>query len=730
MKHRVTTTRLRRFAIARIWRILFAFTASAALTSACMPGLPAYAEDAPTADANTTSNTSDAGNADNTDAEATHMLRIDKTTSTITDTSGYHISVTVSNITSETITNATLTVSTNASYVFVSRTDIQQWAEGTARIPTPGLLGQSTIASLAPGQSTTVAIDVDAGAQIMQSFSAWGPKPVLVSLEGDASHIDDIHTFATRSPAGLNTTQTPAMNITMAMPITGDSWSVDDTAIADQITGGDATDVFSSSKDAVTRHKALEQTIAKHDDLQIVGDPTYLTTLTMPTQTDGIMQPADFDITAYSAYGNTAAFADAGISKQEWNADAAIDDLHDALGDNTAQSNVYAWQGDANWTLDALNVAASQGYSTVIATHDFDANDSATVETGKYVVPTDSGDVTVLAAQNVLTALAQSQPTSSQADGESTDAGRLARFVAQSAFYQMEQPYTSRNLLVCLSQDADPAFVDSLMQTIEQSSWLNLTDMNTLAAADAYMSGADAMQAIPAESGLGEQCKTFISDVLQQAQHADDTIERFRDVIIDDESTTSKSDDNNAQTDGTNDVDHWVAQLSGTATNLAMAALEADDESRTALLEALRAITDDLNTTVHITPSETVSVVSETANMPVTVRNDLPFAVDIQVSSITDSAQIVTSRFEDIHIPANSESQVTFNIRVLTSGQAMATTTLVDRNGDVFGTSQATTITSALQISDKSGFVIIAFAVLLGILGLWRQFNRKKDPDE
>lgn len=54
----------------------------------------------------------------------------------------------------------------------------------------------------------------------------------------------------------------------------------------------------------------------------------------------------------------------------------------------------------------------------------------------------------------------------------------------------------------------------------------------------------------------------------------------------------------------------------------------------------------------------------------------------------------------------------------------------VDRNGAAFGATQVTHITSALQISDKSGFVIIGFAVLLGAVGLWRQFNRKKDPDE
>ena len=98
------------------------------------------------------------------------------------------------------------------------------------------------------------------------------------------------------------------------------------------------------------------------------------------------------------------------------------------------------------------------GVRTVIATHDFEEDDAATVRTGKTVVSTDAGDVTVLSAQNVLSGLAQGKATSddANADSEGTTAGRLARFVAQSAFYQMEQPYAERNLLVCLNEDSDP----------------------------------------------------------------------------------------------------------------------------------------------------------------------------------------------------------------------------------------------------------------------------------
>ena len=83
-----------------------------------------------------------------------------------------------------------------------------------------------------------------------------------------------------------------------------------------------------------------------------------------------------------------------------------------------------------------------------------------------------------------------------------------------------------------------------------------------------------------------------------------------------------------------------------------------------------------------------------------------------------------------VALPARGEAQVTFSLRAATSGSATAHVSLQDRNGGTFGGSQDTAINCVLKISDKTGFIIIGLAVALGALGLWRQFNRKKDPDE
>jgi hypothetical protein len=133
---------------------------------------------------------------------------------------------------------------------------------------------------------------------------------------------------------------------------------------------------------------------------------------------------------------------------------------------------------------------------------------------------------------------------------------------------------------------------------------------------------------------------------------------------------------------------------------------------------------------VSITATEKITVVSETASMPVTINNSGPYPVRVRVSSLTDSMEIVTGRIAEVAVPARGNAQATFTIRVSTSGSTTAHLNLLDRKGVQFSTAQTTPITSTLQISDMSGFIFIAVAVVLGIFGLWRQFHRKKDPDE
>ena len=652
------------------------------------------------------------------------MLSINSSTAVLTDTSGYHLNATVTNTTGQEIPAGTLTLAMNAFYTFVSRNDIQDWSEGNGRIPTPQSVGQADVPALQPGASANVSIDADAHQESLAAINSWGPKPVLLSYSANGTPLAQSHTFVTRTGAGLHTPSTPALHITVAQPLAANGWTTDSKLLGQLVDEGGISSsklakIAMPSKDDDARLKSLQQTFAKHDMLQVVGDPTYLQA--MPTRVDGITQPALFDITAYSAMNNAPAYSAAGINDRQWSAAKARKTYQSALGDSNADITAYAWQGNGNWTLQALTKARQQGYGTVIATHDFEEDDAATVRTGKTVVSTDAGDITVLSAQNVLSGLAQGKATSddANADSEGTTAGRLARFVAQSAFYQMEQPYAERNLLVCLNEDSDPSVVDALMSDIEQSPWLNLTDLATLKDADISEDAASMSTDLPQTDGLTDSMRSDVQQTLSALANSSSNIKRFNTSILVKPNGKDES-----------DVNTWSRQLTNAHTIMALHALGGESPSRSTMAEGANQLAALLINGVAITPTESVNVVSETAKMPVTISNSHPYPVKVKVSSLTDSMQIVTSRFDTVQVPPHGEAQVAFTIRVSTSGTANATISLFDRNGAAFGATQVTHITSALQISDKSGFVIIGFAVLLGAVGLWRQFNRKKDPDE
>ena len=654
------------------------------------------------------------------------MLSIDSSTAVLTDTSGYHLSATVTNTTDQEIPSGTLTLAMNAFYTFVSRNDIQEWSEGIGQIPTPDIVGQSEVPALQPGASANVRIDAESSQEALASIHSWGPKPVTLNYEADGVQQDEAHTFATRTGAGLNTPDTPAMNITIVQPLEAQGWTTDNTMLEQLVNKGGVTSAELSKiavpgKEDEARLKSLEETFTKHDKLQVVADPTYLKAMSMPTQVDGITQPSLFDITAYSALNDSKTYDSSGVGTSQWSAEQALKSYQSALGDPNASMTTYAWQGTGNWTIEALTKAKQQGYDTVIATHDFGADDAATAETGKAIVSTDTGDVTVLTAQSVLSNLAQGKATSSdaEADGEGTTAGRLARFVAQSAFYQMEQPYAERNLLVCLNDNSDPAVVDALMTDVEQSPWLNITDLNTLSNADPTLSGDDAAAIVPQSDGINDATRANLRQTLSTLATSASDIKRFNASILTDDAKQAPA-----------GLKTWRRQLVNAHGIMALHALGGENPAGSTMVEGAGQLASLLINGVAITPTENVNVVSETAQMPVTISNSHPYPVTVKVSSLTNSMQIVTSRFDTVEVPAHGEAQVAFTIRVATSGTADATLSLQDRQGITFGATQTTHITSALQISDKSGFIIIGIAVLLGALGLWRQFHRKKDPDE
>ena len=672
-------------------------------------------------------------------------------TPVVSNKSGYSLRATVTNTANRPMENARLTVSTSALYSFSSRADMQAWSEAHARIPTPDVLGTQTVPTIPAGQSIEVSVNVPADQDALKKMTSWGPKPVRLSLSDDQDRVlGDVFTFLTRTWNGLPTAGTPALSLTMVMPLTSSDWNIDDKAMTALMTqsgsesepgsGNDKNQGVTLTRQGIRRQEDQSQLLTKHGSLQALGDPVYLSTFANRPRIQGLIQPANFDITGYTSQ-NQDRYPKAGVTPESWSAQTAAKLYPDAT------PGAYAWQGIQEWTMESITTARRAGYQTIIAPQGFEAGAGTSAHTGKYTIETKAGKVTVLSAQRELSNLARGHPSSTRATGEQTPAGQTARFIAQSAFYQMEQPYAERSLLVCFDADQDTQQADRIMTELERAPWISLESMNNLMQAPDFTGGS---------SGLLKALE--LGSNSDNARHGDgstgtldsliasrDDIDRFATSILADgrqesqptaSATAGKTDsqalarqDADATARQPKDPHQWLNQLTAAHDDLALKSL-GGTAAAAGLADQAEAISHRLLDGVSITPSESLNVVSETASMPVTVSNSHPYPVHARISARTDSMEIVTSRMAEAVIPARSEAQVTFKVRVAAAGRANVDIGLLDSQGRPFGQVRRAQITSNLRLSDMSGLIIIVIAVLLGLLGLWRQFHRTKDPDE
>ncbi|RIY17431.1 hypothetical protein CJI57_03190 [Bifidobacteriaceae bacterium WP012] len=708
-------------------------------------------------------------------------LNILQATPVVTDKSGYHLTATVKS-TTEALPEGLLQLSINSNYTFVSRTDLQNWAQGESLIPTPQILGSIKIGEVAAGKTSTFHFDIPSDSQELKSIWHWGPKPLKITyFSKDSSRYKSIRSFLTRSNAGFNVPESPAIKLTAVMPILANKQHV----LKDNFTSTNSRVVANLQANKQDTHYVLEQAdlVNKHNKLQTIADINTLQAARLLFVPNAFMQKSGFDISAYADDHNSKMYRSAGINESTWSAknsripqtskipqSSQIAETSNSYNhphetkqiskvDNGSQ-NTYAWQTRGKWTLSALELAKRNGYNTVISTDEFDATASQfAISNGIYDVETPAGDVRVLSAQSVLTMLANGKATSSTALSEHTQAGRINRLVAQSAFYQMEQPYVDRNILITFSNKTDVKNIDGVMSALEQSPWLQLSDLNTMAQIKQEKlpswKNNDLMHSMPHSSAINavsakerrlelknlilyrQKVSRFVKNILNYEQ---DT--KLRNTEGDAQALAKQA----AKAKNRINAKDWGLYLLRLYDDIALQELTNKTSSlptktkkyanrkqqQTAYNENSTAkyFVNKLLSGIRIIPPKDITAVSETASIPITISNTYAYPVKVYLSADTHVMEIVTRRKTLVKVPANSEVQVTLPLRITTSLHTKATFVLEDNQHQAFSGAQHTLITSTLQISDKSGTIIIIFAFMLGLLGLWRQFNRKKDSDE
>ena len=494
-----------------------------------------------------------------------------------------------------------------------------------------------------------------------------------------------------------------------------------------------------------------------------------------------VMQPYGTNVSAISQYPSLQ-WDSAGIHDHLWDT-AAIQKLlktqgtgssqgqEDSSGYLFAQAPSIAWQGPhSSWTADALARARQQGYTAVIATSGFSDTGSAAAHTGKLTVPTQSGDITVLSAHSKLSALAQNRATSSSSAAEQSQAGRLNRFMAETAFYETQAPYESRTFLITLGSLADTQqrqYTGSLLKLVSQSPWLQTDTLNSLLTADSpYTSRQAADLAQAGSAGKAAAGQHFYASALKTLAGLREKLAVFDRTILVRSSAGGRTSSAGAQGLSRGDAQNnrlaanrgytlensatWMGALytafdicslrsftiddgsTGTANTgqtVQDTAAQKNADAAAKAAEPAKSIVDTLYSSVSLMHPGSVSAVSDKANLPLTITNSLPFSVKVGIKGtvIKETAQntgIEISSVKDITVHAHSNKQTTLTITAQGGRRASAKLSLTDSQGKEFGKAVTTQITSALAVNDITGYAIIAVAVILGALGLYRQIRR------
>ena len=747
-------------------------------------------------------------------------LALKKSASVISATSGYSATVTITNNTSRTLDAGKLTAYTRPDFVFRDSDTMQRWAQADFRLDAMSVLGSGDTPAIQPGKSADVTISVKPDARAISRITTWGAKPVLIrythkeaasagsertgSYTGHSSTStgrtgntsnsggpgpgqEELRTFVTRTNSDLPESSLPKLNVVFALPVTSPKLSRTTVSASGLIHGAGAvrTDsaansIYSENPDCARQTEYIKSLNNTYPFIQNIIDPAIAGQY-KDYPAAAVMQPYGTNVSAISQYPSLQ-WDSAGIHDHLWDT-AAIQKLlktqgtgssqgqEDSSGYLFAQAPSIAWQGPhSSWTADALARARQQGYTAVIATSGFSDTGSAAAHTGKLTVPTQSGDITVLSAHSKLSALAQNRATSSSSAAEQSQAGRLNRFMAETAFYETQAPYESRTFLITLGSLADTQqrqYTGSLLKLVSQSPWLQTDTLNSLLTADSpYTSRQAADLAHAGSAGKAAAGQHFYASALKTLAGLREKLAVFDRTILVRSSAGGRTSSAGAQGLSRGDAQNnrlaanrgytlensatWMGALytafdicslrsftiddgsTGTANTgqtVQDTAAQKNADAAAKAAEPAKSIVDTLYSSVSLMHPGSVSAVSDKANLPLTITNSLPFSVKVGIKGtvIKETAQntgIEISSVKDITVHAHSNKQTTLTITAQGGRRASAKLSLTDSQGKEFGKAVTTQITSALAVNDITGYAIIAVAVILGALGLYRQIRR------
>ncbi|MCK0116013.1 DUF6049 family protein [Isoptericola sp. S6320L] len=554
---------------------------------------------------------------------------------------------------------------------------------------------------LPAGESAEVTFELGVSTLQLGVDAPWGPRQLSVEVRDDGGTIDVLHSFMLYDPDGgtgdAGSTAPAPVDLAVVAPLTGpplDPAAPDEynSTIAERTSEDGAYEALLSAAGAadvplsLAVDPAVVATAATSSDEQL---SSWASRLQRPGAADVVtLPPYDTDLAALAhadvqPSGLRTVTTQTGLVPSEWTAP------------DTWSTRIGWPAGTAD--LDTLAAARSAGTQHVLVTDGLEPRIGVTAS-ATTTVPTAAGDVAAVVADHALGgALAASTAGSGSATPAATQ-----RLLADTAVLAMAAAESGRpvSVVAAMPRDWSPDVetYTAVTSALAGQSWVDavaLTDVLAEEPTDAPRTPLEQRVVDDAELRPGA-VQTLVDEL--------DGLASFATVAADPAALTA-------------DVDRdLVAPLA--------VAYRQDRDARDAAILLAGERADQLQSGIRVIGRADVLLISDTGNLPVRVRNDLPVDATVTVTLKPDDPRLIVETSPTVVVPAGESRDAEVRVRAIGSGDANLEVNVLAPSG------AAVTAPTEFAVQVRAGWETVGTSVmavgvgLLFLAGIWRTVRR------
>ncbi|WP_344247896.1 DUF6049 family protein [Isoptericola hypogeus] len=584
-----------------------------------------------------------------------------------------------------------------------SRDDLAAWAEDDSTTVAAEQLSEP-VDRIAPGKSTRVRLTLQVDILDLGSDAAWGPREMSLAVMADGTPLDVLHTFLLFAPDGA--TPDP-VGVSVVAPVTGPPVdALDAEAYASDLAGLTADGGrLAALADAGTPSGASPGVSLAADPALVAAASASADTATAAWATR-LTDGSAPDVAALPAFDpDLGALAHADLSAGETAAATGADAvLPGPWQTPEAWDITLAWpQGRPDVATMAAARAASVDHVLVSDGLSPRAGAAASARTA---VATPSGKVSALVADEQLSDVVAGITT----DADATPTETAQRLLADTALLAMQQGAAGDegqagvHVLAALPRGWTPdvAALHQVLEALDAADWSDVVPL------------AETIDTPATDTPRADLPDNDVDD----AELAPSAVRALADAH---RSVTSFA------TVAADPVELAGSVQRSLALPLAVAYRD-DPEARDTAVSSAVARADDLRQGITVADRDTVTLISDSGDLPVLVRNDLDVDATVTVVLRPDDPRLKVETRPTVVIPAGQSSNVPVQVRAIGSGNVEIEVEVLAPSG----ASVAEPADFAVRVRagwETVGTAVVAAAIgVLFVAGIWRTVRRGRSP--